>query len=65
MDTKPLTGSMFSTSEGIFTTLINALLADGFLRSQDYRVQVACILGLAIATAAYALSRSHAKADSQ
>jgi hypothetical protein len=61
-ESKPLLGSMFTSSEGIFTVLINGLLANGLMVSDDRWVQITCAAGACIVTCCYALAAGLRKA---
>lgn len=54
-------GSMFKTSESWYTMIINALLGDTMISSEDWRVQCACAVGAAIVTSIYIMSRARMK----
>lgn len=64
MEDKPLIspGSMLNTSEGLLTSAALTALV-GFINSNDdWRVQIAACLGIAILAGAYAVGRSMVKA---
>jgi len=62
MEKKPILGSMFTSSEGIFTVLVNGLLADGMLTSGDRYVQMSCAIGACVVTGCYAIAAGMRKA---
>ena len=67
MDTKPIsvgplnTGSLLNSSEGILTTCLTGLAGTVISGDYDPTVQAAAVIGLAVAIAAYAVSRGRAK----
>jgi hypothetical protein len=61
---KPMisTGSMLNSSEGLLSTGAMAALVQTMSSSDDWRVQAAACLGLAIVAATYAIVRGQVKA---
>lgn len=64
-DSKPMisTGSLLNSSEGLLSTAALAALTTSLTTSEDWRVQAASALGLAILGAAYVVSRSLVKRE--
>ena len=64
MKDKPLIspGSMLNSSEGLSMAGINAALVAGLQTSDDFRVQIACAIGMATVTSVYIIMRQRAKA---
>lgn len=62
-DSKPIvsTGSLLNTSEGLLSTGVLAALTTSLTTSEDWRVQAASAIGLAILGAAYVVSRTLVK----
>jgi hypothetical protein len=52
------TGSLLNTSEGLLSTGVLAALTTSLTTSEDWRVQAASAIGLAILGAAYVVSRT-------
>ena len=63
MTEKPMisTGSLLNSSEGLSMAGINAAMVAGLQTSDDFRVQMACAIGMAIVTSVYIVMRSKAK----
>ena len=63
MADKPMigTGSMLNSSEGLSMAGINTALIACLQSSDDFRVQIACALGMAAVTSVYIIMRSKAK----
>jgi hypothetical protein len=55
------TGSLFSSSEGWFTTITTYLMSDTITNSTDWRVQAAAALALGMVSCAYIVMRSKVK----
>lgn len=62
-DSRPMvsTGSLLNTSEGLLSTGVLAALTTSLTTSEDWRVQAASAIGLAILGAAYVVSRTMVK----
>ena len=62
-ESKPMvsTGSLLNTSEGLLSTGVLAALTTSLTTSEDWRVQAASAIGLAILGAAYVVSRTMVK----
>lgn len=54
-------GSLLNTSEGLISTAVLAALTTSLTTSEDWRVQAASAVGLAILGGAYVVSRSMVK----
>jgi len=63
-DKKPMisTGSMLNSSEGLLSTGAMAALTQQMTTAEDWRVQAAASIGLALVACAYVIMRSKAKA---
>lgn len=63
-DKKPMisTGSMLNSSEGILSTGSMAALVQQMTTSDDWRVQAAACIGLALVASVYCVMRGKAKA---
>jgi hypothetical protein len=61
---KPMmsSGSLFSTSEGWLSTGAMGALTQQMTTAEDWRVQAAASIGLALVACAYVIMRSKAKA---
>jgi hypothetical protein len=64
-DNKPMiqTGSLLNTSEGLLSAGVLAALTTSLTTSDDWRVQAASAIGLAVLGSVYVLSRSKVKAS--
>ena len=64
MKDKPMisTGSMLNSSEGLSMTAVNGALVSGLMTHDDFRVQIACAIGMAIVTSVYIIMRQKSKA---
>jgi hypothetical protein len=54
-------GSLFSTSEGWFTSITTYMMSDLIAGSEDWRVQSAGALALAVIVGAYVVMRAKVK----
>jgi len=63
---KPMisTGSMLNSSEGLLSTGAMAAFTQQMTTAEDWRVQAAACIGLAVVASAYVVMRSKAKAGS-
>ena len=59
------TGSLLSSSEGLLTTTLTGIAGTVISGNYDPSVQMAAVLGLAVAVAAYCVSRGLAKKDAK
>ena len=57
------TGSLLNSSEGLSTTGLMGLVSTVVMGDYDPQVQMASIIGLCVAVAAYGVSRGMAKKD--
>ncbi len=66
-DSKPMisTGSMFNSSEGILSASAAAALVQQMTSSEDWRVQAAACLALALVAATYCIMRSKVKLEEE
>ena len=62
-ESKPMvsTGSLLNTSDGLLSTGVLTALTTSLTTSEDWRVQAASAIGLAILGAAYVVSRTMVK----
>lgn len=62
-ESKPMisTGSLLNSSEGLLSTAVLAALTTALTTNEDWRVQAASAIGLAILGGAYVVSRSMVK----
>lgn len=63
---KPMvsTGSMFNTSEGLFATGLLGTIAGVLKASEDWKVQLGCLIAATVIASVYISKRTSAKADS-